>query len=53
MESEVKNNLGYRLALWLIIVISMIIAVLFCIKKQGFHYDENYSYYSTNVTYGP
>lgn len=52
MESEVKNNLGYRLALWLIIVISMIIAVLFCIKKQGFHYDENYSYYSTNVTYG-
>ncbi|MBR3635444.1 MAG: hypothetical protein IKN47_04540 [Lachnospiraceae bacterium] len=52
MESKVKNNLGYRLALWLIIVISMIIAVLFCFMKQGFHYDENYSYYSTNVTYG-
>lgn len=52
MESKGKNNLGYRLALWLIIVISMIIAVLFCNMKQGFHYDENYSYYSTNSTYG-
>jgi len=47
-----KSELGYKLAMWLVIFISMIIAVLFCNKKQGFHYDENYSYYSTNVTYG-
>jgi len=47
-----KNDLSYKLTMWFLIFISMIVAVLFCNEKQGFHYDENYSYYSTNVTYG-
>lgn len=33
-------------------VVAMVVAIIFCVKKQGYHYDENYSYYSTNVTYG-
>lgn len=47
-----KNDLSYKLIMWFLIIISMLVAVLFCIKKQGFHFDENYSYYSTNITYG-
>lgn len=47
-----KNELNYKLLMWLIIMVFMIVAVLFCVKKQGFHFDENYSYYSTNTTYG-
>ena len=52
MRSENKKDLYYKLIMWLIVIISMMVAVLFCIKKQGYHYDENYSYYSTNITYG-
>ena len=48
----IKNELSYKLLMWFLIFISMIVAVLFCVKKQGFHYDENYSYYSTNITVG-
>lgn len=47
-----KSEIRYKLLMWLIILISMIVAVLFCNKKQGFHFDENYSYYSTNITNG-
>lgn len=47
-----KNEINYKLLMWLIILVSMIVAVLFCNKKQGFHFDENYSYYSTNITNG-
>ena len=50
MQKREERN--YSILMWFIIFISMMIAVLFCIQKQGFHYDENYSYYSTNVTYG-
>lgn len=35
-----------------IIMLQMIAAFYFCAQKQGFHYDEYYSYYSSNVTYG-
>ncbi|MCR5798617.1 MAG: glycosyltransferase family 39 protein [Lachnospiraceae bacterium] len=42
----------YKLIIWITIVAAMAVAFVFCVKKQGFHYDENYSYYSTNVTYG-
>lgn len=38
--------------MWTVIVAAMAVALVFCVKKQGYHYDENYSYYSTNVTYG-
>ena len=46
-----KDYFGKLLA-WLTVIISMLVAVLFCNLKQGYHYDENYSYYSTDVTYG-
>lgn len=35
-----------------IIVLQVIAALCFCNAKKGFHYDENYSYYSSNVTAG-
>ena len=50
--TEKGRNLKFNILMWVIIVIAMVVAVFFCAKKQGYHYDENYSYYSTNVTYG-
>ena len=47
-----KKDIYCRLLLWLAVIISMIVAFFFCYKKQGYHYDENYSYYSTDVTNG-
>lgn len=35
----------------LLLVIQLAVAFWFCMQKQGFHYDEYYSYYSSNVTY--
>lgn len=35
-----------------VIVLQVIAALYFCEKKQGTHYDEKYSYYSSNVTNG-
>lgn len=36
----------------LLLILQVGTAVFFCAQKQGFHYDEYYSYYSSNVTYG-
>ncbi len=36
----------------IIMVLQFVVASYFCMQKQGFHYDEYYSYYSSNVTYG-
>ena len=36
----------------LLLIIQLFAAFYFGIQKQGFHYDEYYSYYSSNVTYG-
>lgn len=36
----------------IIMVLQFFVASYFCMEKQGFHYDEYYSYYSSNVTYG-
>ena len=47
-----KKDIYCKLLLWLAVIISMIVAFFFCYKKQGYHYDENYSYYSTDVTNG-
>ena len=38
--------------MWLLIIISMMVALFFCCEKQGYHYDEYYSYYSTNISSG-
>lgn len=52
MSLKDEKDLYPKLLIWLTVIISMIVAVLFCNMKQGYHYDENYSYYSTDVTFG-
>lgn len=47
-----KSDIRFGLLIWIVIVAAMAVAFFFCVKKQGFHYDEYYSYYSTNVTCG-
>lgn len=34
------------------IIVCMIVAVIVCLHKSGFHVDEYYTYYSSNRTYG-
>lgn len=36
----------------MVIILQFVTALYFCAQKQGLHYDEYYSYYSTNVTEG-
>ena len=36
----------------LILILQLITAFYFCSKKSGYHYDEYYSYYSSNKTFG-
>ena len=47
-----KSDLIYRIALAVIIMLQFIAALYFSTQKNGFHYDEYYSYYSSNVSYG-
>lgn len=35
----------------LVLLVQLCAALWFCGQKQGYHYDEYYSYYSSNVTY--
>lgn len=49
-KTEQKGKL--YLALGILLMLQVIAAFCFCMKKTGFHYDEYYSYYSSNVTYG-
>lgn len=36
----------------ILLLVQLAVAIFFCGKKTGFHYDEYYSYYSSNVTFG-
>ena len=38
--------------LFFILVLQVIAAFCFCARKTGYHYDEYYSYYTSNVTFG-
>lgn len=51
-ESKTTSNRIYKAILIVTIVLQVIAALYFCTLKTGYHFDENYSYYSTNVTYG-
>ena len=42
----------YKTIVLIVIVLQVLAALYFCTQKQGYHYDEYYSYYSSNVTYG-
>lgn len=46
------KNLSYRIVLAIIIMLQFVAALYFSTRKTGFHYDEFYSYYSSNVTAG-
>ena len=46
-----KNRRMYPLFL-IVLMLQVIAAFCFCARKTGFHYDEYYSYYSSNVTWG-
>ena len=50
--SKPKADTAFIIMLVITIVLQLAVALCFCMQKQGFHYDENYSYYSSNVTYG-
>ena len=50
--SKPKADTAFKIILIITIVLQLAVALCFCMQKQGFHYDENYSYYSSNVTYG-
>ena len=50
-----KKTEQKRTFLWLLgilLMLQVIAAFCFCMKKTGFHYDEYYSYYSSNVSVG-
>ena len=51
MEKQKKIS-GYYIMMWGIVLLAMLVAFYFCAKKEGYHYDEYYSYYSTNITNG-
>ena len=51
-QSVGKENKKWICLMTIIMVLQFLVASYFCIQKQGFHYDEYYSYYSSNVTYG-
>ena len=46
-----KSKRLYLSCMTLLLVLQVITVLWFCGQKQGFHYDEYYSYYSSNVTY--
>ena len=46
-----KNKKIFTLCMACLLVVQLIAAFWFGMQKQGYHYDEYYSYYSSNVTY--
>ena len=46
-----KKKMLYTPCMLFLLIIQLCTAVWFCAQKQGYHYDEYYSYYSSNVTY--
>ena len=47
-----KNKKLFLPGMIFLLIIQLCAALFFCTQKQGFHYDEYYSYYSSNVTQG-
>jgi len=50
-RNPIETKGGFILAMIVLFILQVSVACFFCTKKQGFHYDEYYSYYSTNVTH--
>lgn len=52
-----KQNSWYKKYGWyglmaVVLLLQLVVIFYFCHQKEGFHYDEYYSYYSSNKTYG-
>lgn len=47
-----KNKRVFWITMIIILMLQVIAAFYFATLKQGFHFDEYYSYFSTNTTYG-
>lgn len=54
MTTQMNEKTGkkYKVALLVIWILLMLLAFFYCTKKQGFHEDEYYTYYSTARTNG-
>ena len=52
IRSFLKENKKWICLMTLNMMLQLVVASYFCMQKQGFHYDEYYSYYSSNVTFG-
>ncbi len=54
MNKRSGNGIGRRLypLFCIVLMLQMVTAFSFCLRKTGFHSDEYYSYYSSNVTWG-
>lgn len=50
--TKTGKDIKFNILMWCVIILGMVVACIFCAQKQGFHYDEYYSYYSTNITGG-
>lgn len=50
-KSLLQTRGSFILAMVVLFVLQISVASYFCMQKQGFHYDEYYSYYSSNPTY--
>lgn len=50
-EMFVKNKKLFLPCMIGLLVLQLVVIMWFCVQKQGYHYDEYYSYYSSNVTY--
>lgn len=52
MKKDFCKQSTFIVLMILIMMLSLGVSIFFGCKKVGFHYDEYYSYYSTNVTAG-
>ena len=43
---------GWYCLMGVILFLQLAVIFYFCNQKEGYHYDEYYSYYSSNKTYG-
>ena len=51
-NKSVSNKYMCAVVVTVIIMLQLIAALYFSVKKNGCHYDEYYSYYSSNVSAG-
>ena len=51
-QSSWYEKYGWYCLMGVILFLQLAVIFYFCNQKEGYHYDEYYSYYSSNKTYG-